>query len=234
MMELAGKSVVVAGGTGEIGRELVAALRERGADPLVLGRDAVALEHIRRSGTRAFPFDLRQPGTLRSALENLTGGAGIDGLVLCAGKVAFAEDGKIPQPVARELFEVNLLGAVALIESALATIRTPGFVCAITGAVVSTRPARMAHYVAAKAGLSAYLDVLRREQRRRGLLIVDVQPPHVETGFARRSLYGSPPALPTGIGPHEVAERVLDAVADEQPVVQWPLPATARAGRLAS
>ncbi|SEH14875.1 SDR family NAD(P)-dependent oxidoreductase [Thermoleophilum album] len=233
-MDLCGKSLVVVGGTGEIGRVLVRALAERGARPRVIGRNTVQLEQVARFAERTARLDLRDSFAARRALAEVTDDAGCDGLLLCAGRVAFAETGKLPAPLVRELFEVNLLGAISVIEAALPLIRTPGVVAALTGAVVRTRPARMAHYVAAKAGLSAYLDVLRREHRRRGLLVVDAQPPHVETGFACRAIYGSPPALPAGISASEVAERLLDAISEDQPVVQWPLPATMRAGRLAS
>jgi cyclic-di-GMP-binding biofilm dispersal mediator protein len=42
--------------------------------------------------------------------------------------------------------------------------------------------------------------------------VVDVRPPHTETGLAARPLGGQAPRLPTGLEPSVVAEAVLDAV----------------------
>ena len=42
--------------------------------------------------------------------------------------------------------------------------------------------------------------------------VVDVRPPHTETGLATRPLAGQAPRLPRGLEPSLVADAVLDAV----------------------
>jgi short-subunit dehydrogenase len=65
--------------------------------------------------------------------------------------------------------------------------------------------AGMAAYSASKAAVSAYLSALRREVRRQRVNVLDVRPPHMETGLAERALSGTPPRLPAG---HDVDEFV--------------------------
>jgi cyclic-di-GMP-binding biofilm dispersal mediator protein len=42
--------------------------------------------------------------------------------------------------------------------------------------------------------------------------VVDVRPPHTETGLATRPLAGVAPRKPTGLSPSRVARRLLDGV----------------------
>jgi cyclic-di-GMP-binding biofilm dispersal mediator protein len=39
--------------------------------------------------------------------------------------------------------------------------------------------------------------------------VIDVRPPHTETGLATRPLAGEAPKMPTGLTPAVVAERVV-------------------------
>ena len=70
----------------------------------------------------------------------------------------------------------------------------------------------MAAYAASKAALTAADRALARELRRSGVDVIDVRPPHTETGLAGRPLAGTAPRLPTGLDPDAVAGRVLDAI----------------------
>ena len=56
---------------------------------------------------------------------------------------------------------------------------------AVLTAILADYPtAGMAAYSASKAAISAWLTALRPEQRRRGVTVFDIRPPHIETGLA--------------------------------------------------
>jgi short-subunit dehydrogenase len=74
----------------------------------------------------------------------------------------------------------------------------------------------MAAYSAAKAGLTAFDAALATELRRRRIRVLDVRPPHTETGLATRPVAGEAPRLPQGLDPDAVAERVVRALADDE------------------
>lgn len=77
----------------------------------------------------------------------------------------------------------------------------------------------MAAYSASKAAVAAGFAALRKETRRAGVLVCDVQPPHTETGLASRPLAGTAPRLPRGLEPATVAARIVAAIEADQPLV---------------
>ena len=91
-------------------------------------------------------------------------------------------------------------------------VETHGFLVHLSGVVASQPMAGMAAYSASKAAVAAGLAALGRELRRSGVLVCDAQPPHTETGLANRPIAGQAPAMPRGLDPAVVAERVVAAI----------------------
>jgi short-subunit dehydrogenase len=76
----------------------------------------------------------------------------------------------------------------------------------------------MAAYSASKAALTAFDQAMGREARRSGVRVLDLRPPHMETGLAGRPIAGTAPKLATGKDPGEMADRVVEALAtDSEP-----------------
>ena len=118
--------------------------------------------------------------------------------------------------VVEELFAVNVLGPMALVRRAARHLPESGGVVAVISAILADVPtAGMAEYSAAKSALATWLEVLRREERRR-LTVVDVRPPHLDTGLDGRALAGDPPRLPAPFPSADVVEAVLEAVAQDK------------------
>ena len=70
----------------------------------------------------------------------------------------------------------------------------------------------MAAYSATKAALSAADAALAWELRRVGVRVLDVRPPHTNTGLHERPLHGSTPRLSGGLDPDAVARTIADAL----------------------
>ena len=150
---------------------------------------------------------------VKSAVDVL---GGLDGLVVATGAVAFGAADELPDGVARELFEVNALGPMALIRAALGELGSPAAIVALSAVVAEFPTAGMAAYSASKAALSSYLGALRRERRRHGLTVLDVRPPHLDTDFSSHALHGDPPRLPEPADPDALVVAILDAVRYER------------------
>ena len=217
-----GASILVAGATGGIGRHVAHALAERGARLSLTGRNTEELEALASLGrdSRSIVLDLREAGAASRAVEFARSAHGeLDGVVCCAGAVAFGPLDETPPAIVDAIVELDLLVPLRLAQAAIPVLEPGGFVANVSGLVAELPTAGLVAYSAAKAGVSAGYRALARELRRRGLSAIDLRPPHTETALAARALSGQPPALPAGLSPQEVARRIVEAIeADERDV----------------
>lgn len=211
--DLDGARIAVVGATGALGALVVAELAARGARLLVVGRDAERLAAL-GTGT-AVVADLGDAtagdAVAAAAREHL---GGLDGLVNAAGVVAFGPLVDTPDEVVEELFLTNVVGPVFLLRRVLPLLEeSQGFVAQVSAVVAEKPMPGMSAYSASKAALTAVAAALRTELRRARVDVIDLRPPHTETGLATRPLAGSAPQLPQGLEPADVARRIVEAIA---------------------
>jgi hypothetical protein len=60
--------------------------------------------------------------------------------------------------------------------------------------------------------ISGWLSAVRPEQRRRGVTVFDVRPPHIETGLASRAIAGQAPPLKEAATIDQVVALTLDGL----------------------
>jgi short-subunit dehydrogenase len=216
MTDLSGARVLVLGATGGLGAPITRRLVDAGARVWLSARSADRLDALAAElgdatlGTT--PADLRLPGAAEEIVAAASAGGPLTGLVLAAGVVAFGDVVDLDDDVLDDLLLLNLIGPIRAIRAATPHLSEGGFVVQIS-AVVAERPmAGMAAYSASKAGLTAFGAAAGAELRRRKVRLVDVRPPHAETGLADRPLAGTAPRLKDGLAPDAVAERVVRAV----------------------
>lgn len=198
-----GAVVVVVGASGGLGSAIAAELSARGALVIGAGRSGPDLH-----------LDIRDSHAGDAVVRVALGTHGrLDGVVVASGVVAFGDLAGTEPVVVEELFLVNALGPLWLAQRVLGPLaESKGFFAAITGVVAEQPFPGLVAYGASKAALSNGLAGLRREARRQGVKVIDVRPPHTETGLATRPLAGTAPRMPQGLDPHQVARRVVDAI----------------------
>ena len=179
----------------------------------VSGRSADALAGLGIDGAHAVAADLREPDAPRSIVAAAAERHGrLDGVVIAAGVVAFGAVTDIDDDTVDDLLLVDFLAPLRLIRAALPVLETGGVILGISAVVAEKPMANMAVYSAAKAATAALFTAVRGEARRRKVRVVDVRPPHTETGLAGRAIAGDPPKLPTGLDPDAVAARIVEAL----------------------
>jgi cyclic-di-GMP-binding biofilm dispersal mediator protein len=204
--DLNGAVVAVVGATGGLGRELVAALTHRGA----------TVVRCNRSGgpDSDLTIDLRDSRAGDLVVEYATAAHGrLDGVVVAAGIVAFGDLVDTDDVVIEELFLTNAMGPMWLAKHVAPALQaSQGFFVNLSGVVAESPMPGMAAYSASKAAAAAATEAVRREFRRMKVAVVDVRPPHTETGLATRPLAGEAPKMPVGLEPSAVAERIVTAI----------------------
>ena len=210
---LEGASIVVAGATGGIGRQIARQLAERGARLTLTARDPSALDALGIDATLV-PADLRDSRAGNRIVDAALAANGrLDGLVNAAGIVAFGSLIETDDVVIEEVFLTNVLGPLWLIRAALpALTESRGFIANISAVVAEQPLAGMVAYAASKAALTAADRALTRELRAAGITVTDARPPHTETGLANRPIAGTAPRLRPGLEPDAVAGRIIAAI----------------------
>ncbi len=200
------------GVNGGLGAPIADALRSRGAT--VVGT-------ARTDGAADIALDIRDATAGDRLVREVLGWHGrLDGVIVASGIVAFGDLTETDDVVDEELMLTNALGPLWLARRVAPVLAEhQGFLAAITGVVAQAPQPGMAPYTASKAALSAGLAAVRREFRRRKITVVEISPPHTETGLATRPLAGTAPTFPDGLAPAAVAERVVSAIEGNETVV---------------
>lgn len=217
-MKFDGARALVAGASGALGSQLVDALVAQGVRVVPAGRDRERLEVLaEKAGTTAQVFDAVDADSVQAAVQAAVEElGGLDLLVVTVGVAGFGKAVEVEAAVTEELFAINVQGPMALVRAAApALTESEDGTAVVLSAILADLPtAGMADYSAAKSAISTWLGVLRKEQRR-AFRVLDVRPPHLDTGLDRRALAGDPPKLPEPVASAEVVEAILGALGGE-------------------
>ena len=218
---LAGKRILVTGGTTGIGRSTVHLLVEEGARVLTFGRHKAELDQALADGPGgpgealglvADSSDRTGVEAVFAAVDERLGG--IDMLVCCAALGAqpiheMAEDDW------RYVVETNLVGYLACARAAMQRMEGQGghilFVSSISPIIKA--PGESV-YSATKAGVEAFAETLRKEVADRDIKISVIQPGSVDTDMQECSPEDKREAVDSEEMLHaeEVAEAILFAL----------------------
>jgi short-subunit dehydrogenase len=214
-MELAGRTALLTGATGGLGRATAKALAGRGATLILSGRKAEALEALAAElpgdGHRTIPSDLAEPG----AAEKLAAEAGpVDILVANAG---LPGTGRLPDYTPERLegtLRVNLEAPMHLARAVEPAMLEKGsghmvFIASLSGK--SATPLSSV-YNATKFGLRGFALGLRTDLGPVGIGVSIVSPGTIrEAGMYADSGADPIPGLGTG-SPQQVANAVVKAI----------------------
>jgi short-subunit dehydrogenase len=214
-MDLSGRTALLTGATGGLGRAIAQALAERGAKLALSGRKAEALEALAAElpgqGHRVLPSDLAEPGSA----ERLAAEAGeVDVLVANAGLpgAGWLTD-FTPEQVTRAL-RVNLEAPMLMAQALFPAMVERGsghlvFVASLAGKAASPRSSI---YNATKFGLRGFALALRADLAPKGVGVSLVSPGFIrDAGMFADAGAKPPPGLGTGT-PEQVGAATVRAI----------------------
>ncbi len=234
----------ITGGSSGIGEALARSFAARGAAVVLSARREAELHRVREQlleeGASAdqvlvLPLDVTDYDAMPAAVEGVQDRLGrIDMLINNAGisQRSFCVD--TDMEVYRTLFEVDVLGQIALTKQVLPVMIAQGsgrlvVTSSIAGKVGA--PQRTG-YCAAKHAVMGFFDALRTEVAHQGVRVSTVVPGFIRTSIARNALTGSGEARDSadadvegGMDADRCAEVVVEALSrgeDEIPVGEGP------------
>lgn len=223
-----GKTVVVTGAAGGLGRSLCLHFGTAGARIAALDRDTQGLQTLARDlaaqGCEVDTqlCDVTDAAACAQAMQAVHARwGGIDVLVNNAGIAHRSAFAATRIEVLRRVMEVNFFGAVHCTHAALADLRAArGLVITISSVAGFSPLIGRTGYAASKHALHGFFDSLRAELIDDGVGVLLVCPSFIDTGIDRAALGGdgrpaSHSRLTTGrqATPDEVAQAILQAAA---------------------
>lgn len=220
------KIAVVSGASSGVGKAVALVLAETGCEVIAFGRrDAVPAEFSDCPQIRYVSLDFGSrdlSGRLREALAHVR--MNVDILVNCAGH---DRGGGIPfdeqdEQVWQDTIAVNLSATMSLTQACL-----PGMVARKKGDIVfvgsiSTKQVAplLTAYAASKHAIHGFAEVLRKENGKSGIRVIEVIPGAIRSGFAEARWYGDASraqefydGFPDCLMPEDVAGTIAFALA---------------------
>lgn len=209
MAELTDKVFVVVGASGALGSRIARLLSEAGASLTLTVHSADSPI----DGAHTVSADLREPAAAQQIIDAaITQHGHLDGVVIAAGVAAFGPLAEIDDDTVDELILIDFLGPLRVLRAALPVLEPGGVVAGISAVLAEQPVAGMATYSAVKAAASALFLATAKEARKSKIRVLDIRPPHTETGLTDRAIAGDAPKMPEGADPDAVAQRIVEAL----------------------
>jgi 3-oxoacyl-[acyl-carrier protein] reductase len=211
LLDLEGRVALVTGGSGGIGRAVVARLREAGARVASIDRPGVSpLE-----GALEFPCDLTDGPAVEAAFERLDAAVGrLDIVVHCAGIIRDAVLWKLSRDDWTAVLRANLDSAFEVLRAAAPRLRAAGAGSVILVSSINGERGKIgqSNYAASKAGLIGLARTAARELGGFGVRVNVIAPGFIRTAMTER--------LPDHIRQLALDETVLGRVGEPDDVAR--------------
>lgn len=219
----AGRTVLITGAAGGIGRAMTRAFAGRGARCVLVDRDADRLADLARTVDGAVPMavDLRPPGAAaRCIAQTVEACDRLDVVVANAGTTVFARFEDLRAEEVHAMLDVNLRAAVELVHAALPHMGPGGHVVLTSSMAGFVGFPLQTVYSASKFGLAGFGDALRIELAPRGIGVTTLLPGTVATEFLDRAGSRDPETSRTlgrwmrraGTPPERVARAAISGI----------------------
>ncbi|QCO04835.1 oxidoreductase [Azospirillum argentinense] len=181
------KVALVTGASSGIGEATARKLKEIGYTVYGAARRVERMQQLAGAGIRTLAMDVTNDTSMQAGIEDIIARSGrIDVLVNNAGYGSYGAVEDVPATEARAQFEVNVFGAVRLIQLALPHMRAQrsGTIVNITSMGGKMHTPLGAWYHGTKFALEAISDCLRLEVRPFGIDVVVIEPGGIRTEWA--------------------------------------------------
>jgi 3-oxoacyl-[acyl-carrier protein] reductase len=199
------KVALVWGAAGGIGRALARKLKDEGWQVIGVSRQGDDLDGV---AEYALAADVADPFAVQRAVLAAGQEAGEAQLfIYAAGDIVAEPAVKMIPDTFRRILDANLLGAYNALHYSLPLLAADAPLVFLGAVSERMRLPGLSAYAAAKAGLEAFAETLRKEERKRRVIVV--RPGAVKTSFWRKVPFKIPGSA---LSPEAVAEKVVEAI----------------------
>lgn len=207
-MDIAGKTILLTGGTAGIGREMARQLKVKGAQVVVTGRNPERLAEMQAEGFETISASLSDAAGVDALLAEW-GQREIDVLINNAGQLVDHDfrKGPVDADAADDCVYANLSAPIRLITGFMDNLKTrpKAAIVNVTSGLAIAPAARQPVYCATKAGLRFYSLALREQLKGTNIRVIEALPPVVDTQMNDGNPMKKMP-------PEECARQIVEAI----------------------
>lgn len=209
------KVALVTGASSGIGETTALSLKCLGYTVYGAARRVDRMQNLARSGIRILAMDVTDEASMQTGIDQIIAETGrIDVLVNNAGYGSYGAVEDVPMAEGRVQFDVNVFGAIRLIQLALPHMRSrrSGTIINITSMGGKIHTPLGAWYHGTKFAREAISDCLRMEVQPFGIDVVVIEPGGVKTewaGIAAKKLRETSGDGPYAAQAHAMAESMI-------------------------
>lgn len=191
--DIAGKIVLITGGSAGLGEQIAYEAAKRNAIVVVCARRINLIGKVREVCSElsnfeahSFQLDVGNPDTVEEVYQKVTQNLGpIDILVNCAGFGLFRHFTDFEMSVAEEMFRVNVLGLMYLTQKIALDMaeRQTGHIVNIASQAAKMATVKSTIYSATKFAVLGFSNALRLEMKPFGVKVTTVNPGPIATDF---------------------------------------------------
>lgn len=181
------KVALVTGASSGIGEATALKLQAQGYTVYAAARRVDRMQSLARSGVRILSMDVTDDASMHAGVQEIIAKSGrIDVLVNNAGYGSYGAVEEVPMGEARSQFDVNVFGAMRLIQLALPHMRAQrsGTIVNVTSMGGKIHTPLGAWYHGTKFALEGISDCLRMEVQPFGIDVVVIEPGGIKTEWA--------------------------------------------------
>lgn len=185
--DMTNKVALVTGASSGIGEAIALQLKAAGFTVYAAARRVERMRDLASAGVRVLAIDVTDDAALRAGMQQIIAESGrIDVLVNNAGYGSYGAVEEVALQEARAQFDVNVFGAVRLIQLALPHMRSQrcGTIVNITSMGGKLHTPLGAWYHGTKFALEAISDCLRMEVQPFGIDVIVIEPGGIKTEWA--------------------------------------------------
>jgi len=199
------QTALIWGAAGDIGRALADKLKADGWQIIAVSRRGDDLGGV---ADLALAADVADPFAVQRAALAAGQEAGEAGLfVYAAGDIAAEPAARMAPETFRRILDANLTGAYHAYHYSQPLLAADAVLVFVGAVSERMRLPGLSAYAAAKAGLEAFAEALRKEERKRRVLVV--RPGAVRTKFWQKVPFRMPG---NALAPEQVAEKIVAAI----------------------
>lgn len=210
-MEMTKNTILITGGGSGIGRGLAEMFHKRGNKVIIAGRDKARLDEVAKAneGMETIELDVTSSESIDSLVARIREKyADLNVLILNAGMMKAEKIGDDDVEIAKSIVATNLIGLIEINSKLLSVIESNSnaAIMTVSSGLAFIPSGSFPSYCATKAAVHSYTQSLRTQLKNRGVKVIELIPPYVQTELISPEQATDPNAMPLADFINEVTE----------------------------